>query len=63
MTYHSELMETLNIDVMILGGVKFYCTLKFTYNPLFKVSPQDLMDFVLSKRPTLRYEEIQLFIY
>lgn len=56
-------METLNIDVMILGGVKFYCTLKFTYNPLFKVSPQDLMDFVLSKRPTLRYEEIQLFIY
>lgn len=48
-------MKTLSIDVMVQGGAKFYCTLKYQYNPLFKLSPADIVRFVYEKRPTLKY--------
>lgn len=48
-------MKTLSIDVMVQGGAKFYCTLKYQYNPLFKLSPDDIGRFVYEKRPTLKY--------
>lgn len=48
-------MKRLYIDVMILGGAKFYCSLVYTYNPLFKLDLDDVERFVLDKRPTLKY--------
>ena len=29
-------MKKINVDVMIHKGQKFYCTLVYLYNPLFK---------------------------
>ena len=40
---------------MILGGAKHYCSLEYQYNPLFKLSPEDIARFVYEKRPTLKY--------
>lgn len=50
-------MKKLYIDVMILGGAKFYCSLIYTYNPLFKINLDDVERFVNEKRPTLKYEK------
>ena len=36
-------MKKLYIDVMILGGAKFYCSLIYQYNPLFKLDLEVLM--------------------
>lgn len=55
-------MKTMVIDVMIRGGAKFYCTLRYRYNPLFKVSLQDIEAFVFRKRPTLKYEKVKIII-
>lgn len=50
-------MKKLKIDVMILGGAKFYCTLVYTFNPLFKLDLNDVARFVNEKRPTLKYRK------
>ena len=42
---------------MILGGAKFYCTLVYTFNPLFKLDLNDVARFVNEKRPTLKYRK------
>ena len=47
-------MKKLIIDVMIMGGVKFYCQLTYSYNPLFKIDITDVERFVLEKRPSLK---------
>lgn len=50
-------MEKMIIDVMIMGGVKFYCQLIYSYNPLFKIDIADVARFVLEKRPSLRHRK------
>ena len=50
-------MKKLYIDVMILGGAKFYCSLIYTYNPLFKLDLDDVSRFVLEKRPSVKYQK------
>ena len=55
-------MKTLHIDVMILGVAKFYCTLAYQYNPLFKLSLADIGRFVYEKRPTLKYRKDVMII-
>ena len=50
-------MKKLKIDVMILGGAKFYCTLVYTFNPLFRLDLNDVARFVNEKRPTLKYRK------
>ncbi len=42
---------------MIQGGAKFYCSLIYTYNPLFKIDIDDVARYVNEKRPTLKYEK------
>ena len=54
-------MKWLHIDVMTMGGV-FLCTLHYRYNPVFKVSMEEIDDFVLSKRPSLRNKKYMLFM-
>ena len=48
-------MKKLLIDVMIMGGGKFYRQLEYTYNPLFKINPEDVVKFIMEKCPTLKY--------
>ena len=50
-------MKELTFDVML--GDRYVCTLKYKYCPLFPIDPDELQEFVISKRPTLRGEEIQ----
>lgn len=50
-------MKNLYIDVMVQGGLKFYCSLIYTYNPLFKLDLDDVARFVNKKRPTLKYQK------
>ena len=38
-------------------GVKFYCSLTYTYNPLFKLDLDDVARFVNEKRPTVKYQK------
>lgn len=44
------------IDVMVLGGVKFYCTLPFRYNPTIPIDEEEVKKYVISKCPTLKYQ-------
>lgn len=48
-------MKKVKIDVMILGGAKFYCTLLYQFSALTKFNIADAERFVFEKRPTLRY--------
>ena len=50
-------MEKIIIDVMIMGGVKFYSQLTYSYNPLFKIDIADVARFVLEKRPSLKHRK------
>lgn len=56
--------KKIKIDVMVLGGAKFYRTLTYTHCPLFKLTVKDIEDYVFSKLPTLRYRnDVQLVVY
>jgi len=57
------IMDKLNIDVMTMGGAKFYCSMEYPYNPLFKVELEDILRYVYEKRPLLKYEkDVKIFI-
>ena len=57
-------MKTLKIDVMIMGGAKFLCTLNYQYNSLFKPKLVDMMQYVYEKRPSLKYRnDVNLIVY
>lgn len=45
-------MKTLTFDVMLNG--RFICTLFYKYCPLFPIDSEELVKFVLEKRPTLK---------
>ena len=48
---------------MIMGGVKFYRSLQFPFNPLFSLKMKNLEDWVERKCPLLKYEKnIVLYI-
>lgn len=48
-------MSTISIDVMAEG--RYVCTLRYPYHPVLRVRPQDIEDFVLSQRPSLRHRK------
>ena len=47
----------LSFDVMKNDGEDFVCTMKMPHNPLFKLKLQEVLDYIQSKRPTLKYEK------
>ena len=51
-------MKTLTFDVMLHG--RYVCTLKYEYCPLFPIDSEELHDFVVSKRPTLRNKPFRI---
>lgn len=59
-----EGMKKLKIDVMIMGGARFYKTLVYQYNPLFKIDPVQVVEWVYDKLPSLeRREDVKLIFY
>ncbi len=53
-------METISIDVMVMGGVKYYCTLSFLWDRKKAITEKWIRRFVISKRPTLKYREFRV---
>lgn len=57
-------MKRLKIDVMIMGGARFYKTLFYTYNPLFKIKIEDIAAFAMDKLPSLKNRnDVELVVY
>ena len=57
-------METLKIDVMKDGGGRFYKTLRYPYNPLFKIDPVQVVAWVAEQLPSIRNrKDIKLILY
>lgn len=48
----------LSFDVADQDTNDFICTMKMPVTPLFKVSLEEIMSFVYTKRPTLKYRKI-----
>lgn len=57
-------MKSLKIDVMMGGGARFYKTLVFHYNPLYKLTVEDIEAFAMEKLPSLRdRDDVELVVY
>lgn len=52
----------LKFDVADAKTDRFICTMKMPFNPLFKLTVQQVIDFVFQKRPSLRNREIVIEI-
>ena len=50
--------NVLTFDVADAMTDDFICTLRMPFCPLFNLQPQDILEFVYSKRPTLKYRKI-----
>ena len=53
-------MKTFVFDVMLNG--RFVCTLKYKYCQLFPIDAEDLTQFVLKKRPTLKGKNFRIVL-
>ena len=57
-------MKKLNIDIMVQRGRKFYATMTYEYNPLFKFDFEDVAVTAFKKYPTLKYrKDVEFVIY
>lgn len=45
-------MKIFVFDVML--NERFICTLKYKYNSIFPIDLEELKEFILNKRPTLK---------
>ena len=52
----------LKFDVADAKTDRFICTMKMPFNPLFKLTVQQVIDFVFQKRPSLINREIVIEI-
>ena len=53
---------TVPVDVMDENLSRCIVTLRFPYNPLFRLRVEEVLDFVYKKRPTLQYEKITVLV-
>jgi hypothetical protein len=51
-------MKTFVFDVMLNG--RFICTLKYKYCALFPIDFEDLKEFILSKKPSLKSKDFRI---
>ena len=51
-------MSTFKFDIMLNG--RFVCTLRYKYCALFPIDLEDLKEFILSKRPTLKGKDYNI---
>ena len=45
-------MKTCYLDVMVDG--RFYCQLPFSFSPIFTVTEDEIKNYVIAKRPSLK---------
>ena len=56
-------MKRLSIDIMTMGGVKFYRSLQYLFNPLLLLDLKKVYAWIMERCPLLKYEKnIVLFI-
>jgi len=48
----------LKFDVADAKTDRFICTMKTPFNPLFKLTVQQVLDYIYLKRPSLKYRDI-----
>ena len=51
-------MKTFVFDVMLNG--RFICTLKYKYCELFPIDFEDLENFIISKKPSLKGKDYRI---
>lgn len=51
-------MEIFTFDIMLNG--RFICTLKYKYNSIFPIDLEELKEFILNKRPTLKGKDFRI---
>lgn len=52
----------IEFDIADAETDRFIDTMRMPVNPMFKVSLGEIIDFVYTKRPTLKYRKIQIEI-
>lgn len=53
-------MNTFKFDIMLNG--KFVYTLRYKYCALFPINFEDLKEFILSKRPSLKGKDYRIVV-
>ena len=53
-------MSTFKFNIMLNG--KFVCTLRYKYCTLFPINFEDLKEFILSKRPSLKGKDYRIAV-
>lgn len=51
-------VKVLTFDVVDAVTDRFITTMRMPVDPLFKLNLQEILNFIYSKRPTLRYQKI-----
>lgn len=49
---------TLTFDIADERTNRFICTMKMPVGKIFSITPQDILKYIYSLRPTLKYREI-----
>lgn len=57
---HVANSKFIEFDIADAETDRFIDTMRMPVNPMFKVSLQQIIDFVYTKRPTLKYRKIQI---
>lgn len=53
-------MNTFKFDIMLNG--RFVCTLRYKHCALFPIDLEDLKEFILSKRPSLKGKDYRIAV-
>lgn len=51
-------MKTIYLDIMIKGS--FYTQLAYQYWPIFPPTEEDLVNYCIEKRPSLKYKKFKI---
>lgn len=51
------------VDVMLSGGAKFYKTLVYRYNPVFKLNINDVIEWAYKQLPSLTNRKDVQFVF
>ena len=51
-------MKKCYLDIMVAG--RFYCQLPFLYAPIFSVTEDEIREYVVEKRPSLKNKEFNV---
>lgn len=52
----------ISVDVMDRDNGRFICTERMPASPLFQVTVKELADWLLHRRPSLKYKNIEILL-